>query len=74
MVNDKNKTSLIKLIFNFIIDQKEQVLRMLKTDMLILFGDDESFTVTADMIRENQDLRSNQEEADKSYSAHNEYS
>ena len=64
MVNDENKTSLIKLIFNFIIDQKEQVLRMLKTEMLILSGDDESFTVTVDMIRENQDLRSNQEEAD----------
>ena len=64
MVNDENKTSLIKLIFNFIIDQKEQVLRMLKTETLILSGDDESFTVTVDMIRENQDLRSNQEEAD----------
>ena len=64
MVNDENKTSLIKLIFNFIIDQKEQVLRMLKMEMLILSGDDESFTVTVDMIRENQDLRSNQEEAD----------
>ena len=64
MVNDENKTSLIKLNFNFIIDQKEQVLRMLKTEMLILSGDDESFTVTVDMIRENQDLRSNQEEAD----------
>ena len=35
MVNEENKTSLIKLIFNFIIDQKEQVLRMLKTEMLI---------------------------------------
>ena len=64
MVNDENKTLLIKLIFNFILDQKEQVLRMLKTEMLILSGDDESFTITVDMIRENQDLTSNQEEAD----------
>ena len=64
MVNDENKTLLIKLIFNFIIDQKEQVLRMLKTKMLILSGNDESFTVTVDMIRESQDLKSNQEEAD----------
>ena len=64
MVNDENKTSLIKLIYNFIIDQKEQVLRMLKTEMLILSGDDESFTVIVDVIQENQDLRSNQEEAD----------
>ena len=70
MVNDENKTSLIKLIFNFIIDQKEQVLRMLKTEMLILSGDDESFTVTVDMIRENQDLRSNQEEADTKVTLH----
>jgi len=64
MLNDGNKTALIKLIFQFIIDRREEVLCSLVTEKIILSGDDETFTVCADSIEVNNESRSNQEEAD----------
>ena len=64
MLNNDNKTSLIKLVFKFIIDEKQRSLCTLDTEKIILSGDDECITVTYDSTEENVDLKSNQEEAD----------
>ena len=64
LLNDENKTSLIKLIFDYIIHEKLSVTSMLKTEVIILSGDDECYTVTSDLVILNDNLRSNQEEAD----------
>ena len=64
MLNNDNKASLIKLVFKFIIDEKQRSLCTLDTEKIILSGDDECITVTYDSTEENVDLKSNQEEAD----------
>ena len=64
MLNNDNKTSLIKLVFKFIIDEKQRCLCTLDTEKIILSGDDECITVTYDSTEENVNLKSNQEEAD----------
>ena len=64
MLNDENKTSLIKLIFDYVIAEKQSVTSMLKTEVIVLSGDDECYTVTSNLVTLNDDLRSNQEEAD----------
>ena len=64
MLNNDNKTSLIKLVFKFIIDEKQRSLCTLDTEKIILSGDDECITVTYDSTEVNVDLKSNQEEAD----------
>ena len=63
LLNDENKTSLIKLIFDYIIHEKLSVTSMLQTEV-ILSDDDECYTVTSDLVILSDDLRSNQEEAD----------
>ena len=62
MLND-NKKSLIKLVFKFIIDEKQKSFRTLDTEKMILSSDDECITVTYNSTEENVDLKSNQEEA-----------
>ena len=62
MLNNDNKTSLIKLVFKFIISNLS--LCTLDTEKITLSGDDECITVTYDSTEENVDLKSNQEEAD----------
>ena len=64
MLNNDNKTSLIKLVFKFIIDEKQRSLCTLDTEKIILSGDDECITVAYHSTEENVDLKSNQEEAD----------
>ena len=61
MLNDENKTSLIKLIFDYVIAEKQSVTSMLKTEVIVLSGDDECYTVTSNLVTLNDDLRSNQE-------------
>ena len=63
MLNDDNKTFLIKLVFKFIIDEKQKSFCTLDTEKMILSSDDECITVTYNSTEENVDLKSNQEEA-----------
>ena len=63
MLNNDNKTSLIKLVFKFVIDEKQNSFCTLDTEKMILSSDDECITVTYDSTEENVDLKSNQEEA-----------
>ena len=63
MLNNDNKTSLIKLIFEYVINEKEAVISLLMTESIVLSGDDESYTVSFH-VTQNDDLKSNQEEAD----------
>ena len=67
MLNNDNKTSLIKLVFKFVIDEKQNSFCTLDTEKMILSSDDECITVTYDSTEENVDLKSNQEEVRKSY-------
>ena len=46
MMNNENKTELIKLTFQYIMQNKEEILQILKTQMMILSGDNECFEVT----------------------------
>ena len=62
MLND-NKKSLIKLVFKFIIDEKQKSFCTLDTEKMILSSDDECIAVTYNSTEENVDLKSNQEEA-----------
>ena len=64
MLNSDNKTSLIKLIFEYVINEKEAVISFLMTESIVLSGDNESYTVSCDSVIQNDDLKSNQEEAD----------
>ena len=64
VLNDDNKTFLIKLVFKFIIDEKQRSLYTLDTEKIVLPGDDECITVTYDSTEENVNSKSNQEEAD----------
>ena len=64
MLNNDNKISLIKLIFEYVINEKEAVNSLLMTESIVLSGDDESYTVSYDSVIQNDDLKSNQEEAD----------
>ena len=63
MGNGENKTALIELLFEYVIANKNIVLDLLKSDQVVLSGDDWSYTVTVDSAFPN-DLQSNQEEAD----------
>ena len=62
-MNNKNKTELIKLTFQYIMQNKEEILQILKTQMMILSGDNECFEVTSSSST-SRNLKSNQEEAD----------
>ena len=64
MLNNDNKASLIKLMFEYVINEKENVISLLMTESIVLSGDDESYTVSCDSVIQNDDLKSNQEEAD----------
>ena len=64
MLNNDNKTSLVKLIFEYVINEKEAVISLFMTESIVLSGDDESYTVSCDSVTQNDDLKSNQEEAD----------
>ena len=64
MLNDDNKTALIKLIFDYVINERETVTSLLKTEAIVVSGDDECFTVTSSSVVPNDALKSNQEEAD----------
>ena len=64
MLNNNNKTSLIKFVFKFIIAEKQRSLCTMDTEKIILSGDDECITVTYDSTEQNVDLKSNQEEED----------
>ena len=64
ILNNDNKTSLIKLIFEYVITEKEAVISLLMTESIVLSGDDESYTISCDSVIQNDDLKSNQEEAD----------
>jgi hypothetical protein len=64
MLNGENETSLIKLIFEYLINEKDTVTWLLKTEVIVLSGDDECYTVTSDLVIPNDNSRGNQEEAD----------
>ena len=61
--SNDNKTSLIKLIFKFITEEKQKSFCTLETEKMTLSGDNEYITVTYDSTEENVDLKSNQGEA-----------
>ena len=46
------------------INEKEAVISLLMTESVVLSGDDESYTGSCDSVIQNDDLKSNQEEAD----------
>ena len=62
MLNNDDKTSLIKL--EYVINEKEAFISLLMTESTVLSGDYESCTVSCDSVIQNDDLKSNQEEAD----------
>ena len=62
MLNNDDKTSLIKL--EYVINEKEAFISLLMTESIVLSGDYESHTVSCDSVIQNDDLKSDQEEAD----------
>ena len=69
MMNGENKTALIDLTFQCIRENKEIVIQMLQTQMVVLSGDDKCFTIFCANVCQNN-LRSNQEEADSKVLLH----
>ena len=55
MLNNDNKTSLIKLIFEYVINEKEAVISLLMTESIVLSDDDESYAVSCDSVVQNDD-------------------
>ena len=64
MLNDDNKNYLIKLVFEYVINEKQTAIPLLKTDVIVLSGDNECYTVTSGLVTANYELKCNQEEAD----------
>ena len=48
IMNGENKTALIDLTFQYIMENKEIVIQLLQTQMVVLSGDDKCFTITCD--------------------------
>ena len=71
MLNDNNKNYLIKLVFEHVINEKQTVIPLLKTDVIVLSGDNECYTVTAGLATANYELKSNQEETHTGCSTRN---
>ena len=49
------------------INEKQAVIPLLKTDVIVLSGDNECYTVTSGLVTANYELISNQEEADPKF-------
>ena len=64
MLNDDNKNPLIKLVFEYVINEKQTVIPLLKTDVIVLSGDNKCYTVTSGLVTANYELKSNQKETD----------
>ena len=64
MLNNENKSTLIQLIFEYTIANKDDILRKLQADVIFLSNDNLTHRLTANLVEEHDDLRSNQEEAD----------
>ena len=57
MLNDDNKNSLIKLVLEYVINEKQTAIPLLKTDVIVLSGDNECYTVTAALVTANYEKR-----------------
>ena len=64
MQNGENKTRLIEIISEVIIDNKEKALKMLQTEAIYISKDQQTICITEQAANEVQELTSNQEEAD----------
>ena len=64
MLNDDNKIFLIKLIFEYVINEKQTVISFVKTNLIVLSDDNECYTVISGLVKANCESKSNQEEAD----------
>ena len=63
MLNDDNKNFMIKLVFEYGINEKQTAIPSLKTDVIVLSGDNECYTTASGSVTANYDVKSNQEEA-----------
>ena len=61
--NDDNKRQLITMVFQYITENRVEVTKMLKTEKIVLPGDNKCYKVTIEEVAESN-LKSNQEEAD----------
>ena len=66
----KTKLHLLNLFFQYIINQRLQILQTLETEKIVLSGDNECYVVIAASSVENNELKSNQEEADTKATLH----
>ena len=64
MQNGDNKTRLIEIISEVIVDNKEKALKMLQTEDIYISKDQQTICVTEQAANEVQELISNQEKAD----------
>lgn len=64
MLNNENKSSLINLVFDYIIENKLEVFTLLKTQKICLSGDTRTMLLTNSYTLPDHQLTSNQEEAD----------
>ena len=64
MLNDDNKIFLIKLVFEYVINEKQTVISFVKTNLIVLSDDNECYTVISGLVKANCESKSNQEEAD----------
>ena len=64
MLNNDNKSTLIEMIFEYIMVNKEKALQILCAEQIFLSGDNNTFIVTSSMTQQDPILTSNQEEAD----------
>ena len=64
MKNEINKTRLIDLIFEYIINHRSNCLQILRANKIFLSKDGECTEISLSSVNVNRDLSSNQEEAD----------
>ena len=62
--NGDNKSRLIELIFEYVINHRSKCLQIVKSNKIVLSGDCFCKEVTLSSVREGTELNSNQEEAD----------
>ena len=70
MLNDDSKNSMIKLVFEYVINEKQIPIPLLKTDVIVISGNNECCTVTSGLVTENYELKTNQEETGTKLSLH----
>ena len=64
MLNNDSKNSMIKLTFEYVINEKQTVIPLLKAEVVILSDNNQCYAVTSDLVTVKYELKNNQEKAD----------